>query len=108
VLIREAGRLAGIAGVLIHGRQDLSCPAETAWALARAWPEAELLIDDGSGHRGSKVKRELLLAAHARFDPWRIGMAPWPSPAAPSRSGLVLAPRGALAAVNAVRCAACR
>ena len=39
-LIRGAGRLAGIPGVLIHGRLDLSCPLDTAWELARAWPDA--------------------------------------------------------------------
>ena len=45
-VIRDAGRLAGIPGVLIHGRLDLSCPVDTAWELARAWPGAELPIDN--------------------------------------------------------------
>jgi len=67
-VIRDAGRLAGIPGVLIHGRLDLSGPAVTAWELARAWPGVELLIDDHSGHRGgSDIKREWMLAALARF-----------------------------------------
>ena len=66
-VIRGAGRLAGIPGVLIHGRLDLSCPAATAWELARAWPGAELLIDDHSGHRGSDVKRAWMLETLAKF-----------------------------------------
>jgi len=66
-VIRDAGRLAGIPGVLIHGRQDLSCPADTAWELARAWPGVELLLDDQSGHRGSPVKRAWVLGALDRF-----------------------------------------
>ena len=66
-VIRDAGLLAGIPGVLIHGRLDLSCPAVTAWELARAWPGAELLIDDHSGHRGSDLKRTWMLATLARF-----------------------------------------
>ncbi len=66
-VIRDAGRLAGIPGVLIHGRLDLSCPATTAVELARAWPGAELLIDDHSGHRGSPVKRAWMLDALSRF-----------------------------------------
>ena len=33
-MIRDAGRLAGIPGVLIHGRLDLSCPVDTAWTAA--------------------------------------------------------------------------
>ena len=66
-VIRDAGRLAGIPGVIIHGRLDLSCPAITARELARAWPGAELLIDDHSGHRGSDVKRAWMLGTLARF-----------------------------------------
>lgn len=66
-VIRDAGRLAGIPGVLIHGRLDLSCPVTTAVELAEAWPGAQLLVDDHSGHRGSDVKREWKLAALDRF-----------------------------------------
>jgi proline iminopeptidase len=55
------------SGVLIHGRLDLSCPVDTAWELARAWPGAELLIDDHSGHRGSDTKRAWMLGALGRF-----------------------------------------
>ncbi|HEX5493595.1 MAG TPA: prolyl aminopeptidase [Mycobacteriales bacterium] len=52
-LLRDARRLAGIPGVLLHGRQDLSGPVGTAWELARAWPGAELVVIDDSGHTGS-------------------------------------------------------
>lgn len=70
-LIRDAGKLAGIPGVLVHGRQDLSCPVETAYELAAAWPDAELFVCDESGHRGSPAKREYVRAALARFaDRW--------------------------------------
>ncbi|MER5324827.1 prolyl aminopeptidase [Streptosporangium roseum] len=67
VLLREAGRLAGIPGVLIHGRLDLSGPADTAWELARAWPGAELIIVDDSGHTGSDTMRTQVLGAIDRF-----------------------------------------
>jgi proline iminopeptidase len=66
-LLRAAGRLAGIPGVLIHGRLDLSCPLDTAWELARAWPDAELVAPADSGHLGSDSKRRSLLAALDRF-----------------------------------------
>jgi proline iminopeptidase len=66
-VIRDAGRLAGIPGVLIHGRLDLSCPVTTAWELAEAWPGARLLVDDHAGHRASDVKRDWKLAALDRF-----------------------------------------
>lgn len=67
VLIREAGRLSGIPGVLIHGWQDLSCPAETAVELADAWPGAELILLDDAGHKGTPSKRAVLKQAAARF-----------------------------------------
>jgi proline iminopeptidase len=35
VLLREAGRLDGIPGVLVHGRLDLGGPPMTAWELAQ-------------------------------------------------------------------------
>jgi proline iminopeptidase len=67
VLLREAGRLAGIPGVLIHGRLDLSCPLDTAWELAHAWPGAELAAPRDSGHQGTDTTRALLLRALDRF-----------------------------------------
>jgi proline iminopeptidase len=66
-VIRDARRLADIPRVLIHGRLDLSCPVRTAWELANAWPGAELLIDNHSGHRGSDLKRTWMLSALGRF-----------------------------------------
>ncbi|MCK9877002.1 prolyl aminopeptidase [Frankia sp. Ag45/Mut15] len=53
ILLRDAGRLAGIPGVLIHGRHDLGGPYQVAWDLARAWPDAELIGVTDSGHTGS-------------------------------------------------------
>jgi proline iminopeptidase len=66
-LIRNAGALADIPGVLVHGRLDLSCPVTTAYELAGAWPGAQLFVCDRSGHRGSAAKREYVRAALARF-----------------------------------------
>ncbi|MFG3228826.1 prolyl aminopeptidase [Kitasatospora sp. NPDC048194] len=53
-LLRDAHRLAGIPGVLIHGRHDMGCPPQTAWELAKAWPGARLHISEDSGHIGSE------------------------------------------------------
>jgi proline iminopeptidase len=67
VLLREADRLAGIPGFLVHGRLDMGGPPVTAWELARAWPDAELVIVEDSGHTGSDTMRAHLAAALARF-----------------------------------------
>jgi pimeloyl-ACP methyl ester carboxylesterase len=66
-LLCDAGRLAGIPGVLIHGRQDMGSPVGTAWELARAWPDACLTIVTDSGHTGSDTMRDELLQAVDRF-----------------------------------------
>ena len=67
VLIRDAGKLAGIPGVLIHGRNDLGGPVITAWVLARAWPGAELIVIEDSGHTGSAAMQQALDAAGDRM-----------------------------------------
>lgn len=66
-LITRAGILAEIPGVLVHGHLDLSCPVDTAYELARAWPGAELFVCDRSGHRASPAKREYIRDALTRF-----------------------------------------
>lgn len=49
-LLRQAHRLQGIPGVIVHGRYDVVCPLDNAWALHQAWPEAELRIVTPAGH----------------------------------------------------------
>ncbi|MFZ4893551.1 prolyl aminopeptidase [Plantibacter sp. Mn2098] len=49
-LIRDAGTLADIPGVIVQGRYDACTPAFTAWDLHKAWPEAELTIVPDAGH----------------------------------------------------------
>lgn len=49
-LIRDAGKLKDIPGVIVQGRYDVCTPAITAWELHKAWPEAEFIIVDDAGH----------------------------------------------------------
>ncbi|WP_246212812.1 prolyl aminopeptidase [Streptomyces abyssomicinicus] len=66
-LIRDAHRLAGIPGVLVHGAIDLSSPLDTAWQLCRNWPDAELITVGREGHLGGGTTRRHVLAALDRF-----------------------------------------
>lgn len=52
-ILSNMNLLAGIPGVLIHGRFDVSGPLETAWALHRAWPGSELVVLEEAGHGGT-------------------------------------------------------
>jgi proline iminopeptidase len=66
-LLRDAGRLAGIPGVLFHGRLDLGSPLGTAWELAQAWPDSELVVVGDSGHTGSETMKAMILETTDRF-----------------------------------------
>jgi proline iminopeptidase len=64
VVLREAGRLAGIPGALVQGSLDLGNLVGTPWELAHAWPGSELELVDEAGH-GSSPDR--IVAALDRF-----------------------------------------
>ena len=53
-LLKDAHRLEGIPGVIVHGRYDVVCPVEQAWALHRAWPGSELKVAPCSGHSATE------------------------------------------------------
>ncbi|MFE0020758.1 prolyl aminopeptidase [Amycolatopsis sp. NPDC059021] len=68
VVLREAGKLAAIPGVLVAGVLDLGNLAGTPWELNRAWPGSELVMVGGSGHTVStEGMREALVGATDRF-----------------------------------------
>ena len=49
-LLRDATRLSGIPGVIVHGRYDMPCPLKYAWQLSKVWTDATLHIVEGAGH----------------------------------------------------------
>lgn len=49
-IIENADKLAGIPGVIVHGRYDIVCPLDNATALHEAWPDSELHIIRDAGH----------------------------------------------------------
>jgi proline iminopeptidase len=51
-IVRNAARLTGIPGSLIHGRLDLSGPLDAPWRIHQAWPGSQLIIVDDEGHGG--------------------------------------------------------
>lgn len=49
-ILRNADKLAGIPGVIVHGRYDMICPLDNAFALHQAWPDSQLQIIRDAGH----------------------------------------------------------
>ncbi len=67
-LLEDAGRLAGIPGVIVQGRYDLICPLRSAWELHQAWPDAELQVIADAGHSAFEPGiRDALVGATDRF-----------------------------------------
>jgi proline iminopeptidase len=67
-LLRDAARLQALPGAIIQGRYDMVCPIESAWALSKAWPGAELVIVPDAGHSAYEPGiSKALVAATDRF-----------------------------------------
>ncbi len=67
-LVRRAGRLAQIPGVLVCGGEDISTPLDQARELHAAWPASELVVIEKAGHETQTPgMMEATLDAIARF-----------------------------------------
>jgi proline iminopeptidase len=60
-------KIRHIPAVIVQGRYDLVCPMATAWALHKAWPEADFRVVPDAGHSAFEPgnQRELLNATDA-------------------------------------------
>lgn len=53
-LLRDAHKLRGIPGLIVHGRYDMPCPVRYAWQLHKGWPDAEFFLIEDAGHAYSE------------------------------------------------------
>jgi proline iminopeptidase len=69
-LLRDVDRVRHIPAVIVQGRYDVVCPMMTAWALHKAWPEADFRIVADAGHASFEpgIVHELVSATD-RFIP---------------------------------------
>jgi proline iminopeptidase len=49
-LLQNLHRIAHLPAIIVQGRYDIVCPAESAYQLHRAWPRSTLIIAPQSGH----------------------------------------------------------
>lgn len=69
-ILAHVDRLHNIPAVLVNGRLDLVTPVRNAWALQRAWPQAELQIGTDAGHSAFDTSNmRALMQATERFKP---------------------------------------
>ena len=54
-LLRDMPKIAHLPGLIVHGRYDVICPLDNAYALHQAWPNSELQIIRDAGHAASEV-----------------------------------------------------
>ncbi len=53
-LLANVDKIRHIPTVIVQGRYDVVCPMESAWALHRAFPEADLRVVPDAGHAASE------------------------------------------------------
>jgi proline iminopeptidase len=69
-LLEDVPRIRHIPAVIVQGRYDMPCPVESAWALHKAWPEAELKIIPDAGHSAYEAgTTSALVEATDKFRP---------------------------------------
>lgn len=67
-LLHHVGKIRHIPAVIVQGRYDVVCPMDSAWALHKAWPEAELIVVPDAGHSAYEFgNSRALVAATDRF-----------------------------------------
>ncbi|MBP2365593.1 pimeloyl-ACP methyl ester carboxylesterase [Pseudonocardia parietis] len=65
--LRDAPRLDGIPGALIHGRHDISGPVDVAWHLHQRWSTSDLHVIDDAGHGGSQSFTDAVVDSLSRI-----------------------------------------
>jgi proline iminopeptidase len=65
-LLNNIHRIQHIPALIVQGRYDIVCPAESAYELHRAWPRSTLKIAPRSGHSALEPEiTELLVRGHS-------------------------------------------
>ena len=54
-LLANMDTIQHIPGIIVQGRHDICTPPSAAWALKKAWPEAELWIVPDAGHSAGEA-----------------------------------------------------
>lgn len=66
-LIEDVAKIRHVPAVIVQGRYDVVCPMQSAYELAKAWPEARFAIVPDAGHSAYEpgIVHELITATDA-------------------------------------------
>lgn len=104
-LLANVGKIRHIPTVIVQGRYDVVCPIESAWALYRAFPEAELVIVPDAGHSAKEPgNMSALLDATDRFGANFVSAAVTDSSAQPVSASTVAVENGTDSSSAETRC----
>lgn len=53
-LLKDVDKIKHLPGIIVHGRYDMLCTLDNAWALHKAWPKSQLHIIREAGHAASE------------------------------------------------------
>jgi len=53
-ILNNIDKIADIPAIIVHGRYDVVCPVDQAFALHAVWPQAELQIISNAGHAATE------------------------------------------------------
>ena len=62
-LLRDVPAIRHIPATIVQGRYDVVCPIDSAWALHRAWPEADFVVSPDAGHSAFEPANSRALVA---------------------------------------------
>ncbi len=65
-ILEDIDRLFDLPGFIVHGRHDRVCPAEPAFSLANAWPQAQFTLVETSAHSSREEGNEQAILASVR------------------------------------------
>lgn len=80
-ILENIDSIRHIPAIIVQGRYDVVCPAQTAWDLHRAWPEADLHIVPDAGHSLSEkgISKILIEATDSFANEGKITVTKRPS-----------------------------
>ncbi|MEH6444431.1 MAG: prolyl aminopeptidase [Oceanospirillaceae bacterium] len=66
-ILQNCPKIKDIKMIIVHGRYDIVCPFDNAWALKQALPNAQLVVSESAGHASieAETKHHLINATQA-------------------------------------------